>query len=115
MPIRIPDTLPARATLEAEGVMVMGENSATRQDIRPLRLGLLNLMPNKIRTLLGRIESHIRVDAHQRPFHIQHMLGSDGGGLPFSWHSKIRTSPKSVRCLSPPQPQPFVSLSERIF
>ncbi len=50
MPIRIPDTLPARATLEAEGVMVMDETAATRQDIRPLRIGLLNLMPNKIRT-----------------------------------------------------------------
>lgn len=50
MPIRIPDKLPARATLEAEGVMVMGEKSAARQDIRPLHIGLLNLMPNKIRT-----------------------------------------------------------------
>lgn len=50
MPIRIPDTLPARATLESEGVNVMDEDTATRQDIRPLRFGLLNLMPNKIRT-----------------------------------------------------------------
>ncbi|MFD0917364.1 homoserine O-succinyltransferase [Pseudahrensia aquimaris] len=50
MPIRIPDTLPARATLEAEGVMVMDDATATRQDIRPLKIGLLNLMPNKIRT-----------------------------------------------------------------
>ena len=50
MPIRIPDKLPARATLEAEGVMVMDDNTAARQDIRPLRIGLLNLMPNKVRT-----------------------------------------------------------------
>lgn len=50
MPIRIPDKLPARATLEAEGVMVMDDDTARRQDIRPLRIGLLNLMPNKIRT-----------------------------------------------------------------
>jgi len=50
MPIRIPETLPARKTLEAEGVMVMGEATANRQDIRPLKVGLLNLMPNKIRT-----------------------------------------------------------------
>jgi len=50
MPIKIPDDLPARATLAAEGVMVMGEADAMRQDIRPLRIGLLNLMPNKIRT-----------------------------------------------------------------
>ncbi|MBO6640114.1 MAG: homoserine O-succinyltransferase [Roseitalea sp.] len=50
MPIRIPDTLPARETLLREGVMVMDEKTATRQDIRPLHIGLLNLMPNKIKT-----------------------------------------------------------------
>jgi homoserine O-succinyltransferase len=50
MPIKIPDNLPARATLDAEGVMVMGETDAVRQDIRPMRIGLLNLMPNKIKT-----------------------------------------------------------------
>ncbi|MGE3829699.1 MAG: homoserine O-succinyltransferase [Parvibaculaceae bacterium] len=50
MPIKIPNNLPARATLEQEGVMVMSEDSARRQDIRPLHIGLLNLMPNKIRT-----------------------------------------------------------------
>src|ERR1700744_2675302 len=50
MPIKIPDDLPARATLHTEGVMVMGEADAVRQDIRPMRIGLLNLMPNKVRT-----------------------------------------------------------------
>jgi homoserine O-succinyltransferase len=50
MPIKIPDNLPARSILEAEGVMVMLETDAVRQDIRPLRIGLLNLMPNKIKT-----------------------------------------------------------------
>ena len=50
MPIKIPNDLPARATLDAEGVMVMREADAVRQDIRPMRIGLLNLMPNKIRT-----------------------------------------------------------------
>lgn len=50
MPIKIPDQLPARRTLEAEGVVVMRETDAVRQDIRPLRIGLLNLMPNKIST-----------------------------------------------------------------
>lgn len=50
MPIRIPNELPARRILEKEGVMVMSEDSANRQDIRPLRIGLLNLMPNKIKT-----------------------------------------------------------------
>jgi homoserine O-succinyltransferase/O-acetyltransferase len=50
MPIKIPNDLPARAILEKEGVMVMSEASAKRQDIRPLRIGLLNLMPDKIKT-----------------------------------------------------------------
>jgi len=50
MPIRIPDDLPARKTLEAEGVVVMDSSRAARQDIRPLNIGLLNLMPNKERT-----------------------------------------------------------------
>lgn len=50
MPIRIPNELPARRILEQEGVMVMTEATANRQDIRPLRIGLLNLMPNKIKT-----------------------------------------------------------------
>src|SRR5690349_9516570 len=50
MPIRIPDHLPAAKTLESEGVMVMDSSRAARQDIRPLQIGLLNLMPNKERT-----------------------------------------------------------------
>ena len=50
MPIRIADNLPARRTLEAEGVIVMSETEAARQDIRPIRIALLNLMPDKITT-----------------------------------------------------------------
>ncbi|MEM7439317.1 MAG: homoserine O-succinyltransferase [Pseudomonadota bacterium] len=50
MPIKIPETLPAFETLSSEGVMVMGEDRAARQDIRPLQIGLLNLMPKKIAT-----------------------------------------------------------------
>ncbi|MGB7206672.1 MAG: homoserine O-succinyltransferase [Anderseniella sp.] len=50
MPIKIPTNLPARTQLEKEGVMVMDDDEAARQDIRPLRFGLLNLMPNKQRT-----------------------------------------------------------------
>jgi homoserine O-succinyltransferase/O-acetyltransferase len=50
MPIRIPDELPARRILEKEGVGIMTKATADRQDIRPLRIGLLNLMPNKIKT-----------------------------------------------------------------
>ncbi len=50
MPIKIPEDLPAHEVLKREGVMVMSENLAARQDIRPLRIGLLNLMPKKIQT-----------------------------------------------------------------
>jgi homoserine O-succinyltransferase len=50
MPIKIPDALPAQALLKQEGVMVMSESTAVRQDVRPLRIGLLNLMPDKIAT-----------------------------------------------------------------
>ena len=50
MPIKIPNDLPARRTLEAEGIKIIRETDAIRQDIRPLRIALLNLMPDKIRT-----------------------------------------------------------------
>jgi homoserine O-succinyltransferase len=50
MPITLPETLPAYDVLSREGVMVMAEARAARQDIRPLRIGLLNLMPKKIQT-----------------------------------------------------------------
>jgi len=50
MPVKIPNTLPARAILESENVFVMGEERAAHQDIRPLRVAILNLMPTKIAT-----------------------------------------------------------------
>ncbi|MFK7754973.1 MAG: homoserine O-succinyltransferase [Sedimentitalea sp.] len=76
MPIKIPEDLPAYDVLTREGVMVVSEDQAARQDIRPLRIGLLNLMPKKIQTenqfarLIGatplQIElSLIRMSEHQ--------------------------------------------------
>ncbi len=50
MPIKLPSTLPAFSILRHEGVQVMGQQAADKQDIRPLRIGLLNLMPKKIQT-----------------------------------------------------------------
>ena len=50
MPIRIPDNLPARAVLEKERVSLISETRAVTQDIRPLKVLLLNLMPDKIST-----------------------------------------------------------------
>ncbi len=76
MPINLPSSLPAFDILSNEGVMVIGEGRAARQDIRPLRIGLLNLMPKKIQTetqfarLIGatplQIElSLVRMSAHE--------------------------------------------------
>ena len=50
MPIKIPIELPATPILESENIFVMTETRAMRQDIRPLRLLLLNLMPTKVVT-----------------------------------------------------------------
>src|SRR5215207_1204532 len=50
MPVKIPATLPARTTLERENIFIMDEERAIHQDIRPLRVAILNLMPTKIAT-----------------------------------------------------------------
>ncbi len=50
MPIKIADSLPARAVLESENIFVMTERRALSQDIRPLKIAILNLMPLKIVT-----------------------------------------------------------------
>ena len=50
MPIKIPNHLPAVKTLESENIFVMTETRAITQDIRPLRILILNLMPKKIET-----------------------------------------------------------------
>mgnify|MGYP000285873209 CR=1 FL=1 len=50
MPVKIPTTLPARTTLEQENIFIMDEERAMHQDIRALRVAILNLMPTKIAT-----------------------------------------------------------------
>ncbi len=50
MPIRIPDNLPAVETLNSENIFVMSEDRAYHQDIRPLKIAILNIMPTKITT-----------------------------------------------------------------
>ena len=50
MPIKIPNQLPATQTLRQENIFVMTETRAITQDIRPLRILLLNLMPTKVDT-----------------------------------------------------------------
>ncbi|MDC7228061.1 MAG: homoserine O-succinyltransferase [Spirochaetales bacterium] len=50
MPIRIPENLPAAAILQRESIFVMSEHRAHSQDIRPLNIAILNLMPTKVET-----------------------------------------------------------------
>jgi len=50
VPVKIPDSLPARGILEAENVFLIEEHQALQQDIRPLRIAILNLMPTKVAT-----------------------------------------------------------------
>jgi len=68
MPVKIPDTLPATGILESENIFVMGERRALHQDIRPLRIAILNLMPTKINTetqllrLLGNTPIQVEIE-----------------------------------------------------
>lgn len=50
MPIKIPNDLPASTILRDEGISVMREDDAIRQDIRPMEIAVLNLMPEKVKT-----------------------------------------------------------------
>ncbi|WP_028768147.1 homoserine O-acetyltransferase MetA [Shewanella fidelis] len=68
MPVKIPDNLPAAGILESENIFVMSETRAANQDIRPMKVLILNLMPNKIETetqllrLLGNTPLQVDVD-----------------------------------------------------
>ena len=68
MPIKIPDHLPAVDVLHRENIFVMAQGRATTQDIRPLHILLVNLMPKKIQTevqfsrLLGNTALQIELD-----------------------------------------------------
>jgi len=67
VPVNIPHALPARKTLESENVFVMSEKRAVHQDIRPLRIAIVNLMPTKVATetqllrLLGNTPLQVRI------------------------------------------------------
>jgi len=82
MPIRIPDSLPARLTLESENIFVMTEYRAIHQDIRPLKLLILNLMPTKIVTetqLLRKLSNtplQIQVELLQTASYVGHYTDS---------------------------------------
>ena len=75
MPIKIPNGLPARETLISENIFIMPEDRAISQDIRPLQILLLNLMPKKIQTetqlsrLLGNTPLQVELELVQVSSH----------------------------------------------
>ncbi|MCL1790822.1 MAG: homoserine O-succinyltransferase [Peptococcaceae bacterium] len=84
MPVKIPDALPAAKVLSEENIFVMTENRALHQDIRPLKIAILNLMPTKVVTetqllrLIGntplQIEPVFLCTATYRPTHfLEHL------------------------------------------
>ena len=89
MPIKIPNQLPATSVLTSENIFVMTETRAITQDIRPLQILLLNLMPTKIETetqlarVLGNtpIQIELELIAPQRPRVQEHLPGSHAGLL----------------------------------
>ena len=76
MPIKISNTLPAAKILESENIFIMTEDRASHQDIRPLQILILNLMPTKVETetqllrLLGNSPLQIDIDLLQTVTHI---------------------------------------------
>ncbi len=96
MPIKIPDSLPARATLEGENIFVMTEYRAIHQDMRPLNLLILNLMPTKIVTetqLLRKLSNtplQIQVELLQMSSHTSHNTDADHLSSFYTTFDKIR-------------------------
>ena len=83
MPIQIPNDLPAAGILQQENIFVMNENRAISQDIRPLEIVLLNLMPTKIATetqlsrLLGNTPLQVRLELMHTTTHISKNTSQD--------------------------------------
>ncbi len=83
MPIQIPNDLPAAGTLQQENIFVMAENRAVAQDIRPLEIVLLNLMPTKIATetqfsrLLGNTPLQVHLELMHTTTHVSKNTAQD--------------------------------------
>ncbi len=83
MPIKIPDGLPALKTLESENIFVMTDQRAVTQDIRPLKIVILNIMPTKIETetqllrLLGNSPLQVDVELLQTATHTSKNVSAD--------------------------------------
>lgn len=83
MPIQIPNDLPATETLQQENIFVMSENRAESQDIRPLEILLLNLMPTKVATetqfsrLLGNTPLQVHLELMHTTTHVAKNISQD--------------------------------------
>ncbi len=83
MPIKVPNDLPAVETLTNENVFVMTDTRAMTQDIRPLQILILNLMPTKIDTetqltrLLGNTPLQVELDLLQTSTHKSHVTAEE--------------------------------------
>ena len=83
MPIQIPNDLPAAETLQQENIFVMPENRAVTQDIRPLEILLLNLMPTKVATetqfsrLLGNTPLQVHLELMHTTTHVAKNISQD--------------------------------------
>ena len=83
MPIKIPADLPATAELESENIFVMTESRAITQDIRPLHVLMLNLMPTKVETetqiarLLGNTPLQVELELMQMKSHVSTHVPED--------------------------------------
>ncbi len=83
MPIKMPDNLPAVDILAQENIFVMGEDRAVHQDIRPLRIVILNLMPTKVVTetqlmrLLGNTPLQVEVELMHTTTHVSRNTSQD--------------------------------------
>lgn len=83
MPIKIPATLPAAKTLEDENIFVMTTQRAETQNIRPLQILLLNLMPTKIQTethfarMLGNTPLQVELELMQVKNHVAKNISKD--------------------------------------
>ena len=78
MPIKIPNALPAADTLRKENIFIMSETRALVQDMRPLQILLLNLMPKKIETetQLSRLLGNTPLQVELEPVSYTHLSGT---------------------------------------
>ncbi|MFI3313558.1 MAG: homoserine O-succinyltransferase [Eubacteriales bacterium] len=96
MPIKIPNNLPATEVLQSENIFVMTETRAMKQDIRPLEILILNLMPTKIDTetqlarLLGNTSIQVNMELMQVSTHQSKNTSAEHLGTFYKTFDQVR-------------------------